>query len=170
MTAPAVRLEPVALADKPALWDMVAGYIVELSRKIDPHGDHEPRESPYFELYWSEPGRRPYWIVAERARAGFVLVNAWSPSGLGAQHSIAEFHVEPDWRRHGVGMAAARVAFAADPGLWELQVYHANREGMAFWPRAIAAAGGADWQVVEREDRVIHRFVITGPAHQNRRA
>jgi predicted acetyltransferase len=158
MSAPAVGLAPVALADKAALWDMMAAYLVEHARKVDPAGVYDPLDEPYFPLYWTEPERRPYWILAGGERAGFVLVNAWSPSGLGVQHSIAEFCVTAPWRQGGIGTAAARLAFAAHPGQWELQVYRANPEGLAFWPRAIAGAG--DWTVIEREDRLIHRFLI----------
>ncbi|HEX3916781.1 MAG TPA: GNAT family N-acetyltransferase [Caulobacteraceae bacterium] len=159
MTAPAVRLEPVSLADKPALWDMMSPYLIEHADKVDPRREHgDPLQSDYFDAYWTEPERRPYWIVAAGERAGFVLVNAWSPSGRGTQHSIGEFCVTPAARRRGLGREAARLALASAPGLWELQVYRANPEGMAFWPRAIAAAGGADWEIIESDDRVIHRF------------
>jgi predicted acetyltransferase len=161
MTAPAVRLEPVSLADKPALWDMMAPYLIEHADKVDPAREHgDPLQYDYFDVYWTEPERHPYWIVAAGERAGFVLVNAWSPSGRGTQHSIGEFCVTPAARRGGLGGAAVRLALASAPGLWELQVYRANPEGMAFWPRAIAAAGAADWEVIESEDRVIHRFTI----------
>jgi predicted acetyltransferase len=160
MSAPAVRLDPVALADKPALWTVMAEYLVEHARKVDPAGVHDPLAYEYFDLYWSEPERRPYWIEHEGERAGFVLVNAWSPSGLGVDHAVAEFCVAAPWRRHRVGVEAARLAFAAHPGQWELQVYLANPEGAVFWPRAIAAAGAGAWSVIERDDRLIHRFVI----------
>jgi predicted acetyltransferase len=144
MTAPAIRLAPVGLADKPALWEMMAEYLVEHARKVDPAGGQDPLAYDYFDLYWTEPARRPYWIEQADAHAGFVLVNAWSPSGLGAQHSIAEFCVAASWRRRGLGLEAARLAFTAHPGLWELQVFRGNDEGLAFWPRAIAGAGGRD--------------------------
>ncbi len=77
------------------------------------------------------------------------------------EHAVAEFCVVPPRRRGGIGREAARLVFAAHPGLWELQVYRANREGLAFWPRAIAAAGARDWTPIQRDDRVIHRFVTT---------
>jgi predicted acetyltransferase len=160
MTASAVRLKPVALADKPALWDMMTGYLIEHARKVDPAGVYDPLDAPYFDLYWVEASRRPYWIDHEGERAGFVLVNEWSPSGLGTQHSIAEFNISPLSRRRGLGLAATLAAFRAHPGQWELQVYRANPEGMAFWPRAISAARASAWETLERDDRVIHRFVI----------
>ena len=64
------------------------------------------------------------------------------------------------WRRGGVGLAAARATFLAHPGPWELQVYRANPDGLQFWPRAITAADARDLQLIERDDRVIHRFLI----------
>jgi predicted acetyltransferase len=160
MTGPAIRLAPVALADKPALWAMMSEYLIEHARKVDPGGAGDPLAYEYFDLYWTEPERRPYWIEHEGARAGFALVNAWSPSGLGVDHAMGEFCVAAPWRRHRIGVAAAGLAFAAHPGQWELQVHRANPEGMAFWPRAIAAAGARDWSVIEGDDWRIHRFII----------
>ena len=160
MTTPAVTLAPVPLAEKAALWAMMADYLIEHAALADPEGRYDPLEYEYFDAYWVEPDRRPCWIEADGARAGFVLMNTWSPSGLGTQHSIAEFCVLKAQRRHGVGRAAATAALRSRRGQWELQVYRANLGGMAFWPRAIATAGAVSHEVIEREDRLIHRFQI----------
>ena len=78
----------------------MADYLIEHARKVDPAGVYDPLDAPYFDLYWVEASRRPYWIAADGERAGFVLVNEWSPSGHGTQHAIAEFCVDAPWRRH----------------------------------------------------------------------
>jgi predicted acetyltransferase len=157
----AVALERVPTEERAALRSMLDAYLISHADLVDPgraYGD--PTVYAYFDLYWVEPDRRPYWIVADGERAGFVLVNAYSPSGLGTTQSIAEFCVTAHHRRRGLGAAAALAAFRRHPGQWELQVYRANLAGMAFWPRAIGAAAPSAWDRIEREDRVIHRFEV----------
>ena len=156
-----VRLGRVPPQDKAALKDFLAPYLIAHADLVDPERKYgDPTAYEYFDLYWVEPERAPFWVIADGQPAGFVLVNEWSPSGRGTERSIAEFYVRPELRRRGLGLAAALAAFATHAGLWELQVYRANPEGMGFWPRAIAAAGATDWERIEGEDRVIHRFRV----------
>ena len=89
-----VVLAPVSLAEKTELRAVFNPYLIEHADLVDParvHGD--PTDQPYFDLYWTEPERIPLWILADGVRAGFVLLNAWSPSGLGVDRAIAEFYV-----------------------------------------------------------------------------
>ncbi len=154
-----VELIAIALADKAALKAMLDPYLIEHADQVDPHRVHgDPRSYDYFDPYWVDPARHPYWIIADGERVGFCLVNANAPSGQPIDHAVAEFCVLPAHRRGGLGRAAVRAVLARHPGQWELQVYHANSGGLAFWPRALAAAGVTMRQVLQREDRVIHRF------------
>lgn len=155
-----VQLRPAPIDDKAMLWVLMSDYLIEHNARVEPGGDYDPAGYPYFGDYWTNPARRPYWIVLAGQRAGFVLVGPHSPSGLGTDHSISEFCVLTRWRRRGVGLAAARATLRAHPGQWELQVYRANPDGMPFWPKAIASADATDLQQVEGEDRVIFRFRI----------
>ena len=156
----AVDLLPIALAEKAALKDMLDPYLVEHADQVDPqrvHGD--PRSYDHFDPYWVDPARHPYWIAADGERVGFCLVNAHAPSGQAIDHAVAEFCILPAHRRGGLGRAAVGAVLARHPGQWELQVYRANTGGLVFWPRALAAAGVKARQVLQREDRVIHRFL-----------
>jgi predicted acetyltransferase len=154
-----VTLKPVPLAEKATLRALFNPYLIEHADLVDPQRRYgDPTEQPFFDLYWREPQRAPLWIMAGEARAGFVLLNAHSPSGLGVDRSIAEFYVQPDFRRHGVGAAAVREALCRHPGQWELQVYKANSRAMAFWPQAIEASGASDWERIDLGDRIVHRF------------
>lgn len=85
----------------------------------------------YLDLYWSDPTRHAYLIETSGCTAGLVLIRE------GAPHSIAEFLVLPKHRRAGVGSAAARAAFAAFPGDWEVHQVRGNNGAIEFWRRAI---------------------------------
>lgn len=154
-----VELARVPHAEAGELRTLFDPYLIEHADLVDPgrlHGD--PTDQPYFDLYWVEPEREPFWILADCERAGFVLLNAYSPSGLGTARAISEFGILPAFRRSGIGKAAALLALATHAGQWELQVYRANPKGFAFWPQALAAAGVTDWEKIETEARMIHRF------------
>lgn len=154
-----VTLSPVSVGDKSALRTMFDAYLIELAAMVDPRRlQGDPTDYGYFDAYWQEAARRPFWILDDGARAGFLLINAYSPSGLGCDQAIAEFCIAPEHRRAGLGMAAAKAAFGRATGRWELQVFRANPGGMAFWPRAIAQVAPFAWEVLEQPDRVIHRF------------
>jgi predicted acetyltransferase len=158
---PSARLAPVPAADKAALRAYLDPYLIEHADQVDPQREYgDPTDYEYFDLYWVEPQRHAYWVIDDGQRAGFVMVNEWSPSGRGTQRSIAEFYIRPELRRRGLGQAAALAALDTHAGLWELQVYRANLDGMAFWPQVIAAASAKDWEAMECDDRVIHRFRV----------
>ena len=156
-----VEVRRVAICEKAELRRLLDPYLTAHADLVDPERRHgDPTDYPHFDAYWTEPERRPFWIVVDAEAVGFALVNRYSPSGLGCDAAVAEFCILPPWRRTGIGLAAARAVFATTPGLWELQVYEATVPALAFWPRAIAAAGARDVTELRMADRRIHRFRI----------
>jgi predicted acetyltransferase len=154
-----VELVSVPKAEAGKLRALLDPYLIEHADLVDPdrvHGD--PTDQPYFDLYWVEPERAPLWILVDGRQAGFVLLNAYSPSGRGTERAISEFCVLPEFRRGGIGKAAAIQALATHKGQWEFQVHRANSRGFPFWPEVLAAAAVSDRETIELEDLVIHRF------------
>lgn len=106
---------------------------------------------PHLDSYWSEPGRTPYLIRADGCIAGFVLINAFSHSGLPVDHAVAEFFVLRKHRRGGVGRAAALAAIRPRPGQWELAVARRNTAALPFW-RAVVAEAAGEAEELDRDD------------------
>ena len=50
---------------------------------------------------------------------------------------MAEFFVMRKYRRHGIGVIAARDLFARFSGEWQVRQMRANAGATAFWRRAI---------------------------------
>lgn len=156
-----VEVRLVAHSEKAELRRLLDPYLTAHADLVDPERRHgDPTDYPHFDAYWTEPERRPFWIVADAEALGFALVNRYAPSGLGCDAAVAEFCILPPWRRTGIGLAAARAVFATTPGLWELQVYEATAPALAFWPRAIAEARARDVTELRMADRRIHRFRV----------
>ncbi len=136
--------------------ELLSEYLVELSAYGEV--DHGYR---YFDSYWSETDCRwPYLIFGDGEVIGFAFVNTISPSGCGADFSMAEFYIQPFARGNGFGMAAATELFQKHDGVWELSVMAENKRAQSFWPKAIAAIGGHQAECFELSGETIHRFCI----------
>ena len=97
---------------------------------VDDHGEYGYDRLPD---YWTDPARHPLLFRVDGRWAGFALVR------LGAPNDMAEFFVMRKYRRHGIGLAAARAVFARFPGAWQVRQLETNPAATAFWRRAIPA-------------------------------
>ena len=134
-----VELRPVPQSEKSTLWRLMQLYLYDFTEfepcDIGRDGEYK---YPYFDNYWTEPGRHAFYIMVEGQIAGFVLLCGWTvlpenKSGM----SIAEFFVMRRYRRRGVGQEAARKAFALFPGRWEVRETKHNYPAQQFWRRLI---------------------------------
>ncbi len=90
-------------------------------------------------LYWLEPNRHPFLVMADRKLAGLVLVKKGSEiSGDDAVWDVAEFFVVRRYRRRGIGTEIAHTIWSRFPGRWEVRVMESNHTADHFWERAIA--------------------------------
>ena len=156
----AVTLRRVDESEKPMFWDMLADYLIEDAAQDEHDDDFDPLDFPNFDKYWQEDHRSPWWILDGEERAGLALVARYSWSKLPTDQGLIEYGVTPSHRRRGIGLQAARTLFQTFTGQWELQVSRGNPGGLAFWRRTVGEGGFADWRTIEREDSVLHRFVV----------
>lgn len=119
-----VTLRDAQLDDRDLLRRLLADYLFEFDGRTEPY--------PYLDAYWEEPERRPFLIVVDGEVVGLCLIR-----GRDGGWSIAEFAVQADRRRGGVGRAAvdALAARAQSDGAAHLEakVHPDNREALPFW-------------------------------------
>ena len=100
--------------------------------------------------YWSELDHHPFLITVDGKLAGFVLVKKARNSQADdqvAEHSVwdmAEFFIVRAYRRHGIGLAAARQVWRQfSRGPWQVRVMRScNGAALHFWQRAVDAFVG----------------------------
>jgi predicted acetyltransferase len=157
-----VRLRKIGEHEAASLHRWVDAYFSEVAKfRERPIGPVDAAGYRYLPLYWTEPGRHPFFLQADGTVAGFALVREVVLEAA-SYSELAEFFIQPASRRAGVGRRAARAVWQAFPGQWELQVALANRPATAFWHTCIeAVASGA----VSREEflgedgrRIRYRF------------
>ncbi|NBF06260.1 GNAT family N-acetyltransferase [Pseudomonas sp. Fl5BN2] len=109
------------------LTTMLVDYLQELGVET---------EYPYLPLYWEEPERHPYFILANDKVAGFALVRTLSDAPL---FEMAEFFVAKSYRGDSIGREAVRTLFKLHAGAWRVSTMIDNVSGLKFW-RAVVPA------------------------------
>ena len=118
------------------------------------------------ERFWTERGRRSFFIYADTALAGFALIRDEATYAGPGTHEISEFFVLRKFRRLGVGEEAARMLFDLAPGPWELSQLASNVVAQQFWRAVIDRyTGGKFSETDEAHDHDgwpwhgrVHRF------------
>jgi predicted acetyltransferase len=159
---PQVELLTIDSRERAALYAAADRYLAELKEHREiAVGATDAASHPYFPLLWSEAGRHPFWICADRERVGFALVRRIA-SELTTLSQMSEFFVETEHRRGGVGGRTAAAVFRRFPGPWELQVHWRNHAARHFWARCVELASGGVFEVEEAREvdgrRLEYRF------------
>ncbi|MDR0261210.1 MAG: GNAT family N-acetyltransferase [Comamonas sp.] len=116
-----IEIEAIPCSSQSELQTLLFDYLTELG--VD-------AEYAYLPLYWTEPGRFPYFILADGQVAGFALIRTLDESPI---FEMAEFCVSKSHRGLAVGRAAARNLFAKHQGHWRVTVMPENLAGLQFW-------------------------------------
>lgn len=152
-----IEIARVPIEDKPLLWDRLQNYCAEMMQ----YGNFQPVdgvfEYKWFDEYWREPDRHPFWALADGERAGFALVRR-----ADKRWEMAEFYSFPEFRRTGVALDFARQLLKRFPGAWELSEYRSNVGAVAFWHRVIKKYPFAERVYVggEGKERLEQTFVV----------
>jgi len=133
--------------------------------EIDPsHIDQNGQLNyPYLDDYWQAISRRPFFIELENQIVGFVLVNDFTVvTQFGANQSIAEFYIQPAYRRQGIGKVAAFQLFETFRDRWEVRQAVSNLKAQKFWRTIIREYTKGNFQEVSAnattDDQVIQLF------------
>ncbi|MFI5264850.1 MAG: GNAT family N-acetyltransferase [Candidatus Kapaibacterium sp.] len=127
-----IQLRPVEMTEKSQLWDLLQEYLGENGRRVFAATKNQDGSYsyPYFDHYWQEPTRFPFYIVDEDSVVGFVMIRRLAP----VLYSIAEFYVRPHYRRAGIGRSAVTEVFETFPdNSWLISVIHENKPAFDFW-------------------------------------
>ena len=106
----------------------------------------------YFDYYWTEATRHPFFIRVDGKLAGFVLVNQYCyvVKEPGTK-SIAEFFVMRKYRRKGIGRSVAFQVFDKFPGKWEVIQHGENEPSKIFWELVIRDYTNDNFKVEKME-------------------
>jgi predicted acetyltransferase len=149
-----VEIIGATVDDRTAIRHLVELYAHDFSEFTDSDVDDNGEFGyPDLDRYWTETDRHPFLIRSTGRIAGFALVRS------GAPHDMAEFFIMRKYRRHGVGVQAARLVFVRFPGDWQVRQLSANLPASAFWRVAIPVPFRED----ANDDGPVQRFHMPAP-------
>jgi GNAT superfamily N-acetyltransferase len=135
-----VALVPIAEEEYDELREMLLDYYEELSDfDSEPEDPEDHLERSWQAMLDDMDGRELIWIVADGEHAGFAIVRNLADWAYEERMiaSIAEFYVDPDFRRAGVGGEAVEVLLTEhrDRGTYlvEADIMRLNEPAKEFW-------------------------------------
>jgi len=152
---PQVRLRAASTATRPRLWLLLQRCLRELAKvtgvpaQLDAGGEVR---YPYYDAYWHDADRHPFGVWFGSSLAGLCLLRDLG----GGRWQVAEFYVDPAFRRQGIGLGAVEAAAAwcaaAGASVLEARVHTHNGVATAFWARAgfHVATSEAETSLLER--------------------
>jgi predicted acetyltransferase len=139
-----VKLSANVLGDLPTLW---SHYIQDLQSLTGRTAD-----SDGYRTYLEGTTRQALQIVSSGVPVGFILINTECHFAHN-EKNVAEFYVNADFRRQGVGRLAVLQLWADYPCRWEIAVLPKNIPGLNFWQQIIRKEYGIDFlESVEHVD------------------
>jgi predicted acetyltransferase len=128
----------------------------------------------YFDHYWTDKGRYPYFIKISGKLAGFVLVSSirnlkesgndhpMNLSHSDVTHSVGEFFVLRNYRRKGIGKFVAHRIFDMFPGKWRVSQMENNQPSQEFWRKIISEYTNGDYLETTCNRRPVQKFYAFG--------
>jgi predicted acetyltransferase len=114
--------------------------------------DHGFYGYKYFDHYWTDENRHPFFVKIDNRYAGFVLVNSHSYLNKDDNvKSIAEFFIMRKYRRSGNGKMVANKIFDMFRGNWEVLQHGNNVPSKSFWKRVIEEYTRGNFELLEVE-------------------
>ena len=102
----------------------------------------------YFDYYWTEDRRFPYFIKVDGKLAGFVMVCDFCYISKDKDTLfMSEFFVMRKYRKLGIGRKVAKEVFNMHKGKWELTVHPKNPVAIKFWTNVIEECVGNNYKV-----------------------
>jgi len=134
-----IELLEVKETEKSVLRQFMELYAYDFSEYDDADvNEHGFFGYTYFDYYWTEETRHPFFIKADGEFAGFVLISDYAyVLKTGEAKSVTEFFVMRKYRRKGIGKSATIQVFDKYPGKWEVIQHGENEPSRIFWEEVI---------------------------------
>ena len=153
-----VTLAPAGRSDHELIANLMQLYLHDLSEFTpEPVSESGIFEYPYLDLYWLEPERHPFLILACGETAGFALVRELEPQ----VHELAEFFILRRYRGQNIGGRAANELFMRFTGRWHVAQEEANVPAQRFWRKVIGEFTDGDFSEERSEQPAGPRQVFS---------
>lgn len=147
-----IKLEKVEISKKEVLFNLLQFALYDGSQYIDNEINNNGLfEYRWFDNYFTDEDRIAYFILEEESTKilGFVMINQ-NMKIYDNCHSIAEFLILPNYRRHHIGKKVAFEIFNKFKGNWEIEPIENSYEATIFWNKIISEYTNNNYQIKEK--------------------
>jgi predicted acetyltransferase len=109
----------------------------------------------YFDNYWTEENRYPFFIKADGQLAGFAMINDYPDIKIDMDYSMAEFFIMYKYRKLGVGKYAAKYIFNKLKGKWQLKLHPKNIISEKFWIKIIDEYTNGNYEITRNAPEAV---------------
>ena len=151
-----IMIEPVKKEEKEILRNLLEKYRYEFSQYDGTDVNNLGLYGyDYFDNYWTEENRYPFFVKVDGKIAGFIMVNDYPDIKIDTNYSMAEFFIMYKYRRHGVGKYAAKCIFNEIKGKWQLKIHPKNIISEKFWIKIIDEYTKGDYEIIRNAPEAI---------------
>ncbi len=155
-----IHLSQVRIEQKEVLASLLQLYLYEFSQFTnEEYNEKGVYTYKYFEQYWLENNRKPFFIISDNKIVGFVLINLDDPeSSERGIHTISEFFVAKIYRKQQIGTKAAELAFNMYRGRWIIRELINNLGAQEFWHKVLESYTSNSYKEKEDSGHIIQEF------------
>lgn len=143
-----VHISKIDIYEKGYLERLLKKYLSEFNQNL---------EYPYLDSYWKDKNRIPLKLTLDNTWLGFALINDFTIINSN-EISIAEFYIQPEYRKQGYGHLFANYIFDNYYGKWEVSHDIDNITASKFWTKLITKHTRGELQLTEIENKIILSF------------
>lgn len=129
-----VNLKQITIEEKTKAYNLNQKYLYEMTNYYDNEFDSNGNiDYGYFDLYFTDSSRIPYFIYNDNTLVGFIFLNKYSHLGMDLTWGIAEATIFPMYRRNHYMADAVKIITDKYPGLYEVKYNMKNLKAKALW-------------------------------------
>lgn len=129
-----IKLRKIKKEEKEKAYNINQKYLYEMTNYYPDELDNNGNLSyGYFDKYFEEETRFPYFIYNDDTLVGFLFINKISYFDLEIDYSLAEFTIFPAYRGNGFSKLAMNEVFKIYKGIWEIKYNVNNIKAKNLW-------------------------------------
>ena len=160
-----IIIEPVKKEEKEILRNLLEKYSYEFSQynglDINNFGLYG---YDYFDNYWTENNRFPFFIKVNNKLIGFIMINDYPEVNIETNYTLSEFFILYKYRRQGIGKYVVNYVFNKFKGKWQLIYNPKNEVSKAFWTKTINEFTNGKYKLLANDPEIIYEDGTIGHA------
>ena len=102
----------------------------------------------YFDNYWTENNRFPFFIRVNNKLAGFIMINDYPEVKIETNYTLSEFFIMYKYRRQGIGKYVVDYVLNKFKGKWQLKYHPKNETSKIFWTKTISEYTNGKFELI----------------------